>query len=104
MIRWRNCSPNGTSVMLRVNPDPSFEQDVDRLKEMGYQIDDLKYVIGLLAKEKMLNPKYKDHSLRSKYAGMRECHIEDDWLLIYQVEKSILRLIATGTHEDLFTA
>jgi len=62
--------------MLRVNPDPSFDQDVDRLKEMGYQIDDLKYVIGVLAKEKKLNPKYMDHPLRSKYANMQECHIE----------------------------
>lgn len=90
--------------MLRVNPDPSFDQDVDRLKEMGYQIDDLKYVIGVLAKEKKLNPKYMDHPLRSKYANMRECHIEDNWLLIYRIEKKVLHLIATGTHEDLFKA
>ena len=35
---------------------------------------------------------------------MRECHIEPDWLLIYQVveQNLILTLIRTGTHSDLF--
>lgn len=66
-------------------------------------MEPLESMIELLAYEKKLHRQYKDHPLRSKYAGMRECHIEDDWLLIYQVEKGILRLIATGTHEDLFT-
>ena len=90
--------------MLRTKTAPTFIEDVKRLQSLGYDMAPLEYVIELLADEKTLNRQYKDHSLRSKYAGMRECHIEDDWLLIYQVEKSILRLIATGTHEDLFTA
>ena len=35
---------------------------------------------------------------------MRELHIEPDWLLVYQIQKSelILRLVRTGTHSDLF--
>lgn len=36
--------------------------------------------------------------------GMRECHIQPDWLLVYKIvqEKLILKLIRTGTHSDLF--
>ena len=39
-----------------------------------------------------------------EYKGMRECHIEPDWLLIYKIENRllILKLIRTGTHSDLF--
>ena len=35
---------------------------------------------------------------------MRECHIEPDWLLVYQIidDELILRLIRTGSHSDLF--
>ena len=35
---------------------------------------------------------------------MRECHIEPDWLLVYKVidDELILRLIRTGSHNDLF--
>ncbi len=35
---------------------------------------------------------------------MRECHIQPDWLLIYQVnnESLVLLLIRTETHGDLF--
>jgi len=32
-----------------------------------------------------------------------ECHIGFDWLLIYQVDASEVRLYRTGTHSDLFT-
>ena len=38
------------------------------------------------------------------YKGMRECHIEPDWLLVYKVYRDtlILKLIRTGSHSDLF--
>jgi len=34
----------------------------------------------------------------------RECHIQNDWLLIYQIQNDILvlELTRTGTHADLF--
>ena len=51
-----------------------------------------------------LEEKYRDHELRGKYKGFRECHIAPDWLLIYMKEEDILvlTLIDTGTHSDLF--
>ena len=38
------------------------------------------------------------------YKGMRECHIQPDWLLVYRIEREnlILKLIRTGSHSDLF--
>ena len=56
--------------------------------------------------EQPLPESYRDHALVSSrnYKGMRECHIEPDWLLVYQVvhEALILRLIRTGSLSDLF--
>ena len=61
-------------------------------------------VVNMLANGQQLEPKYKDHRLHGKYKEYRECHIENDWLLIYKIEddKLILTLTDTGSHSDLF--
>ena len=66
----------------------------------------LEEVISLLCSETPLPEKYRDHALVNSrdYKGMRECHIQPDWLLVYKVvqETLILKLIRTGSHSDLF--
>ena len=51
-----------------------------------------------------LHEKHRDHDLKGRYSGFRECHIQPDWLLIYLAEDEILTLtlVDTGTHSDLF--
>jgi len=49
-----------------------------------------------------LEPKYKEHPLTGNYIGHLECHIQPDWLLIYQLEGNDLTFVRTGTHSDLF--
>ena len=65
----------------------------------------LSEVIKLLARGERLPEKYSDHALRGEYQGCRECHIQPDWLLVYeQDDKDLyLYLIRTGTHSDLFS-
>ncbi len=47
---------------------------------------------------------YHDHSLSGELKDFRKCHIESDWLLMYQIFEDVLILsaTATGTHADLF--
>lgn len=51
-----------------------------------------------------LEEKYRDHELKGKYIGFRECHIQLDGLLIYLLENVVLTLtlVDTGTYGDLF--
>lgn len=81
-----------------------FKKDYKRIIKRGYDAQKLKTVIALLEEEKLLPPQYKDYALSGNYAGCRECHIEPDWLLIYQIsgDNLILCLMRTGTHSDLF--
>lgn len=60
-------------------------------------------VIILLAEKGQLPLRYRDHALKGKLLGYRECHIRPDWLLIYRIEKDrlILVLADTGTHSEL---
>lgn len=79
-----------------------FKKDVKRMKKRGKMIRKSKRVIDMIALDQQLDAKYRDHALRGRYKGMRECHIEPDWLLIYKRTKSEVVLVRTGTHADLF--
>lgn len=81
-----------------------FKKDLKRIMRRGYNIELLKKVIDLLAKQELLPEKYKDHNLSGDYIGYRECHITPDWLLVYQIRENelILVLTRTGTHSNLF--
>lgn len=60
--------------------------------------------IEILANEGHLPSKYLPHILKGTYDGIWECHIEPDWLILWQQNDQDLVLILTdtGTHSDLF--
>ena len=62
----------------------------------------LKAVILLLLSDEPLPTKLKDHPLKGDWVGCRDLHIEPDWLLLYAINDTELRLARTGTHADLF--
>jgi len=53
-------------------------------------------------KGELLTGKYPDHVLVGQYKGTRECHLEPDWLVIYELTETEIVLIRTGSHSDLF--
>ena len=61
-------------------------------------------MIDILANGGTLDAKYKDHELIGNYKGTRECHIEPNWLLIYEIRDNVMVLILyrIGTHSELF--
>ncbi|MBQ8469454.1 MAG: type II toxin-antitoxin system YafQ family toxin, partial [Clostridia bacterium] len=73
-------------------------------KRQHRNTDALFEVIEQLAEGKALEGKYRDHRLSGNYAGTRECHIEPDWLLVYERNKDVLvlSLLRIGTHAELF--
>lgn len=92
--------------MLKPEFTGQFKRDYKLALKRGCAPHELQTVITLLVNEEPLPERYRDHALANSrnYKGMRECHIEPDWLLVYQVvrETLILRLIRTGSHSDLF--
>ena len=79
-----------------------FKKDVKRVQKRGKDFDVFRDVIANLAAAQPLDPKFRDHSLVGQYTGTRECHIEPDWLLIYESTDDEIVLIRTGSHTDLF--
>ena len=92
--------------MLKIEYTGQFKRDYKLALKRGCRKEKLERVIFLLSSEERLPEAYKDHALADSrdYKGMRECHIEPDWLLVYKIinDRLILRLIRTGTHSDLF--
>lgn len=92
--------------MLKPEFTGQFRRDYKLAVKRGCDPDKLSAVVSLLCAEEPLPESYRDHALVSSrnYKGMRECHIQPDWLLIYKVTQStlVLHLIRTGTHSDLF--
>ncbi len=72
------------------------------MKKRGKDMDKFKKIIHMLINTEKLPIKNKDHQLKGTLKDCRECHIEPDWLLIYRIEGSVLCLIRTGSHSDLF--
>ena len=81
-----------------------FKKDFKQAKKQKKDIEKLFEVIEKIANGEKLEAKWKDHALSGNYAGTRECHIESDWLLIYEVfeDTLVLSLLRTGSHSDLF--
>lgn len=80
-----------------------MKKDAKLMKKRGKDMGKLVNVLSLLANGDPLPVQYKDHSLTGNLHDFRECHIEPDWLLMYQIYEDILILsaTATGSHADL---
>jgi mRNA interferase YafQ len=79
-----------------------FRRDVKRMLRQGREVEKPKRALEALVKGESLAATYRDHVLVWQYKGTRECHIDPDWLLIYELAETELILIRTGSHSDLF--
>ncbi|MCI7455040.1 MAG: type II toxin-antitoxin system YafQ family toxin [Spirochaetales bacterium] len=81
-----------------------FKKDLKLAKKQNKDLGKLFEVIDILANGETLDAKYKDHSLTGNYRGTRECHVEPDWLLIYEIRGDVLVLMLyrLGSHSELF--
>ena len=84
-----------------------FKKDYKSIQKRGLDTGKIFDVIDLIASginEERLKKEYDDHALSGNWKSYRECHIEPDWLLVYQLFEDVLvlSLVRTGTHSDLF--
>ena len=81
-----------------------FKKDLKLAKKQGKDIEKLFAVVERLACGELLAEKHRDHALVGNYKGCRECHVEPDWLLIYELIDDILVLVLyrAGSHAELF--
>lgn len=82
----------------------SLKKDLKLAKRQNKNFDRLFEATEIIANGEILDPRYDDRDLSGNYKGIRECHIEPDWLLVYEIRNKVpvLMLIRLGTHPELF--
>jgi len=81
-----------------------FKKEYELAKKRGKNLEKFYSAVTVLASGKKLPAKYQNHKLSGNFSGCFECHLEPDWLLIYQLDDGvlILTLLHLGSHSDLF--
>lgn len=91
---------------MEIKRTATFKKNFKSLKKKHYNMKKLEVVLNLLVQneKEILTTKYKDHALQGNLKGLRELHIESDWLLVYRMVNNNLELwlLATGKHDDVF--
>ena len=91
--------PEQTKALRRTS---QFKRDAKLAKRRGKDLGKLRGAVETLVAGGVLDERLRDHALTGGYKGTRECHVEPDWLLIYEATDEEVVLIRTGTHADLF--
>ena len=88
--------------MLEANFTTQFVKDSILMQKRGRDLDDLFDILAEIIWEEPLPERCREHGLSGNYSGYTECHVKNDWLLIYRFFPGKVTFTRTGTHSDLF--
>jgi mRNA interferase YafQ len=77
-----------------------FKKDLKVLEKRHKDMDKIYEIMTLLIWEEPLPEKCREHRLHGDLEGFWDCHIEGDWILIYQLEGNKISFAYSGTHSD----
>ncbi len=92
-------------MKYRITTTKRFDKAFLRCVSRGYDITKLRNAMSILENDGKLPESYRPHKLKGyKGNNVWECHIEPDWLLVWEQydDRLLLVMISTGTHSDLF--
>lgn len=84
-----------------------FRRDYGKIKRLGKKIAKLDALLALLVRGSILPAKYRDHALHGEFQHLRDCHVEGDWILLYELGldeqgNETVTFHATDNHENVF--
>ena len=80
-----------------------YKKDYKRYRNNPRKKKALQTVLGFLENGLPIPAEYFPHKLHGNYKGCLECHIEDDFLLIWiDEERNVIELVRLGSHSELF--
>lgn len=91
-------------MSYRLSYSNKFKRSLKKCYKRGLDVEKLRDVIRILVENGALPADHRPHKLSGKFKGAWECHIEPDWLLVWEQSDTELTLlmIETGTHSDIF--
>lgn len=89
--------------MKKLHPTTQFKKDFKRIEKEHDKVAAFEMIADLLINEQPIPSEFRPHMLRGQYKGCMECHIENDFLLIWMdAESDIIELLRIGSHSELF--
>lgn len=80
-----------------------YKKDAKRFRNMPEKMAKVANILGMLRDEIPIPKEYNPHMLKGKYKGCMECHVEDDFLLIWIDElENQIGVLRLGSHSELF--
>ena len=80
-----------------------FKKDLKSVQFDENKLNELQIVFEYLGHTGGVPAEYLPHPLKGQYKNCMECHIEDDFLLIWKdPEQKVIRLVRLGSHSKLF--
>jgi len=90
--------------MLKPRFTGPFKRERKLMQKRGKDIHKLTEVMNLIINEQPLPPERHNHPLHGELEGAFDCHIQGDWVLIYEIDPAARTVTfhRTGSHSDLF--
>lgn len=87
--------------MREVKTGGQFRKDLKRYRNDKTKLEKLYDIVGYLERCEDVPKEFKPHMLSGDYAGHMECHVENDFLLIW-IDDEVVKLVRLGSHSELF--
>ena len=89
--------------MKEIRKTSQFKKDYKRFSKDLNKVKLLFSIVEKLANGEDISSEFKPHQLKGEWKDYMECHVEDDYLLIwYDKEENIIKLVRLGSHSELF--
>ena len=89
--------------MKKLKPTPQYKKDYKRFRNNPKKLTKLFEILELLRQEKPIPEENRPHPLTGNYAGHMECHIDNDFLLIwFDPNSDTISLVRLGSHSEIF--
>ena len=90
--------------MLSIHYTAGFKKDYRRWKGHDDVVRLFQTVTVLLANQQDLPPSLRDHKLVGRLSHCRECHLQPNLLLIYEIAADTIIFHRLCNHSELFNA
>ena len=89
--------------MKEIRKTSQFKKDFKRFAKDVEKVKTLMSIVEKLERGEFIPDEFYQHPLKGEWKNYMECHIDDDYLLIwFDKEESIVRLVRLGSHSELF--
>ena len=89
--------------MKIIRKTTQFKKDFKHYSKDKKNVEGLFAIVEMLAKGEPIPAEYSPHPQRGRWKNHMECHVEDDYLLIWhEKEMDVIKLVRLGSHSELF--